>query len=229
MKKLSIIIPCYNEIKTIEKVIEKVKNSKISNQEIIVVDDNSVDGTRELLQKKDKNFVDKAVYHETNLGKGAAVKTGIKYVTGDIIIIQDADLEYDPAEYQKLIKPIIENKADVVYGSRFSGGEQRRVIYFWNKVGNIFLTLLSNLFTGLNLTDMETGFKCFKKSVIENIEIQERGFGFEPEITAKLSRKQCRFYEVGISYNGRTYKEGKKITAIDGIKAIYHIFKYNIF
>ena len=229
MKKLSIIIPCYNEIKTIEKIIEKVKNSKISNQEIIVVDDNSVDGTRELLQKKDKNFVDKAVYHETNLGKGAAVKTGIKYVTGDIIIIQDADLEYNPEEYQKLIKPIIENKADVVYGSRFSGGEQRRVIYFWNKIANILLTLLSNLFTGLNLTDMETGFKCFKKSAIENIEIQEKGFGFEPEITAKLSKKKCRFYEVGISYNGRTYKEGKKIRAIDGIKAIYHILKYNIF
>ena len=229
MKKLSVIIPCYNEKRTIERAIEKVKKSEISNQEIIVIDDKSTDGTRELLEKKEKNFVDKIIYHEINLGKGAAVKNGIKYATGDIIIIQDADLEYDPLEYRKLIKPIADGNADVVYGSRFIGGSERRVIYFWNKVGNIFVTFLSNIFTGLNLTDMETGFKCFKKSAVENIEIQEKGFGFEPEITAKLAKQKYRFYEVGISYKGRTYEEGKKIRPIDGVKAIYHIFKYNIF
>ena len=228
MTKISIIIPCYNEKFTIEQIVEKVKKSEIENKEIILVDDNSSDGTKEIIKKKGVNFVDKLVLHEKNLGKGAAVKSGLKISTGDIIIIQDADLEYDPADYKKLIKPFFEEKADVVYGSRFIGEAYRKVIYPKNKIANIILTFLSNLLSGLKLTDMETGYKCFKKKSLDNINLNEKGFGFEPEVTAKLAKKKLKFVEVGISYEGRTVKEGKKIRSIDGLKAIVCILKYNL-
>jgi glycosyltransferase involved in cell wall biosynthesis len=173
--------------------------------------------------------VDKVLYHDVNQGKGAALRTGIKEATGDIIIIQDADLEYDPNEYPRLVKPIVEGKADVVYGSRFIGHEPHRVLYFWHRIGNMVLTLLSNMFTNLNLTDMETCYKLFKKDIIQSIEIEESRFGFEPEITAKIAKKQCKIFEVGISYYGRTYAEGKKIGWKDGLRAIFCIIKYNLF
>jgi|TARA_B100001964_G_scaffold102465_1_gene114539 glycosyltransferase involved in cell wall biosynthesis len=229
--KLSIIIPCYNEIYTLEKILNKIKKLSINKIEVILVDDFSNDGTREIIHNKIKNkkLVDKILYHDTNLGKGAAIRTGIKVATGEIIIIQDADLEYDPIEYRKLIKPIIDKKADVVYGSRFLGESGHRVLYFWNRVANAILTMLSNIFTNINLTDMETGYKVFKADIIKNIEIEENRFGFEPEITAKISKLKCRIYEVGISYHGRTYDEGKKIGWQDAFKAIFCIFKYNIF
>ena len=229
--KLSIIIPCYNEIYTLEKILNKIKKLSINKIEVILVDDFSNDGTREIIHNKIKNkkLVDKILYHDTNLGKGAAIRTGIKVATREIIIIQDADLEYDPIEYRKLIKPIIDKKADVVYGSRFLGESGHRVLYFWNRVANAILTMLSNIFTNINLTDMETGYKVFKADIIKNIEIEENRFGFEPEITAKISKLKCRIYEVGISYHGRTYDEGKKIGWQDAFKAIFCIFKYNIF
>jgi len=229
--KLSVIIPCYNEIYTLEKILNKIKKLSINKIEVILVDDFSNDGTREIIHNKIKNkkLVDKILYHDTNLGKGAAIRTGIKVATGEIIIIQDADLEYDPIEYRKLIKPIIDKKADVVYGSRFLGESGHRVLYFWNRVANAILTMLSNIFTNINLTDMETGYKVFKADIIKNIEIEENRFGFEPEITAKISKLKCRIYEVGISYHGRTYDEGKKIGWQDAFKAIFCIFKYNIF
>ena len=229
--KLSVIIPCYNEIHTIEKILNKIKKLSISKIEVILVDDCSNDGTREKIHDKiiNKNLVDKILYHDKNLGKGAAIRTGIKAATGEIIIIQDADLEYDPIEYQKLIKPIMDKKADVVYGSRFLGESEHRVLYFWHRVANAILTILSNIFTNINLTDMETCYKVFKAEIIKNIEIEENRFGFEPEITAKISKLKCRIYEVGISYHGRTYDEGKKIGWQDAFKAIYCIFKYNIF
>jgi glycosyltransferase involved in cell wall biosynthesis len=229
--KLSVIIPCYNEIHTIEKILNKIKKLSISKIEVILVDDCSNDGTREKIHDKiiNKNLVDKILYHDKNLGKGAAIRTGIKAATGEIIIIQDADLEYDPIEYQKLIKPIMDKKADVVYGSRFLGESGHRVLYFWNRVANAILTMLSNIFTNINLTDMETGYKVFKADIIKNIEIEENRFGFEPEITAKISKLKCRIYEVGIAYHGRTYDEGKKIGWQDAFKAIFCIFKYNIF
>ena len=225
---LSIIIPCFNEIKTLEEVIKKVKNSPISSKEIIIIDDFSTDGSREFLRNlKDELITIK--FHEYNKGKGAALNTGFKNAKGRIIIIQDADLEYDPSEYPNLINPILENKADVVYGSRFKGGQPHRVVYFWHRVGNGFLTLLSNIFTDLNLSDMETCYKAFKSDILKNIKIEENRFGFEPEITAKISKNDFRIYEVGISYYGRTYKEGKKIGWKDGIQAIWCIVKYNIF
>ena len=228
--KLSIIIPCYNEISTINEIIEAVKNSPIDNKEIIIVDDASIDGTRELLKDKIESEVTKIIYHKQNQGKGASIRDGVKEATGDIIIIQDADLEYDPNEYPDLIKPILDGKADVVYGSRFQGKEPHRVLYFWHKIGNTFLTIISNMFTNLNLTDMETCYKVFKSDVIKNIKIEEDRFGFEPEITAKISKiKGIRIYEVGISYHGRRYEEGKKIGWKDGLRAIYSIIKYNIF
>ena len=229
--KLSIIIPCYNEIYTLEKILNKIKKLSINKIEVILVDDFSNDGTREIIHNKIKNkkLVDKILYHDTNLGKGAAIRTGIKVATGEIIIIQDADLEYDPIEYRKLIKPIIDKKADVVYGSRFLGESGHRVLYFWNRVANAILTMLSNIFTNINLTDMEAGYKVFKADIIKNIEIEENRFGFEPEITAKISKLKCKIYEVGISYHGRTYDEGKKIGWQDAFKAIFCIFKYNIF
>ena len=229
MNKLSIVIPCYNESKTIHHLVNSVKASPYPNKEIIIVDDYSTDGTREELKNVLESQIDTIIYHQTNQGKGAALRTGIKAATGEIIIIQDADLEYDPNEYPKLVQPILDGKADVVYGSRFIGSEPHRVLFYWHRVGNQILTTLSNMFTNLNLTDMETCYKVFKAEIIKNIQIEENRFGFEPEITAKIAKQHCRIYEVGISYYGRTYEEGKKINWKDGIKAIHCILKYNLF
>jgi len=227
--KLSIVIPCFNELKTIEEIVMAVKSAPVENKEIIVVDDFSTDGTRELLKEKIEPLVDRVMYHEVNRGKGAALRTGFAEATGDIVVVQDADLEYDPQQYPILMEPILQNRADVVFGSRFMGGLPHRVVYFWHMVGNKFLTLLSNAFTNINLTDMETCYKMFRREIIQSINIQEDRFGFEPEITAKVARGGYRIYEVGISYYGRTYSEGKKIGWKDGLRAIYAIFKYNIF
>ncbi|MDJ0728183.1 MAG: glycosyltransferase family 2 protein [Prochloraceae cyanobacterium] len=227
--KLSVVIPCYNELGTIGQVVEAVKASPIENCEIIIVDDGSTDGTRELLKSKIESQVDRVIYHQKNQGKGAALSSGFAVITGDIGIVQDADLEYDPQEYPRIIQPIINNKADVVYGSRFLGSEPHRVLYYWHSVGNAFLTTLSNMFTNINLTDMETCYKAFRREIIQSIEIEEKRFGFEPEITAKVASIGCRIYEVGISYYGRTYKEGKKIGWKDGVQAIFCILKYNLF
>lgn len=224
--KLSIVIPVYNEMRSIKTIIDSVKAVNI-NKEIIIVDDFSTDGTRQILTELSDNSMH-IIYHGRNMGKGAALRSGFIVATGDIVIIQDADLEYDPNQYQKLIQPILDGKADVVYGSRFVTGDYRRVLYFWHMLGNTFLTLLSNMFTNLNLTDMETGYKVFKKDVLKKITIEENRFGFEPEITAKLSKLDLCIYEVGISYSGRTYKEGKKIGWKDGMSAIRCIIKYNL-
>jgi len=227
--KLSVVIPCYNETETIAAIVDAVRASPYPDKEIIVVDDCSSDGTRELLSGDLRARIDKLVLHQKNQGKGAALRSGIAQATGDVVIIQDADLEYDPVQYPRLLAPIIEDRADVVYGSRFMGAEPHRVLYFWHRVGNGFLTLLSNMFTNLNLTDMETCYKCFRREVIQSITIEEERFGFEPEITAKVAKAGCRVYEVGISYYGRTYAEGKKIGYRDGFRAIYCIVKYNLF
>ena len=225
--KVSIVIPCFNEANTIEYLVQAVLSAPLTNREIIIVDDYSTDGTREILRTKIDGLVDKIIYHESNQGKGAALRTGFSNVTGDVVIIQDADLEYNPQEYPELLKPILDGKADVVYGSRFQGGQAHRVIYFWHYKGNQFLTLLSNMFTNLNLTDMETCYKVFRIDILKKIKIQENRFGFEPEITAKIAQLGCRIYEVGISYSGRTYDEGKKISWKDGLRAIWCILKYN--
>lgn len=228
--RLSIVIPCYNESKTIDAIIDAVNASPYPDKEIIVVDDCSRDGTREKLKSEIESSgrVAKVLYHTVNQGKGAALRTGIRAATGDLVIIQDADLEYDPNEYQKLADPILQNKADVVFGSRFAGGDAHRVLYYWHSVGNGFLTMLSNMFTNLDLTDMETCYKIFRREIIQSITIEESRFGFEPEITAKVAKLNCRIYEVGISYYGRTYDEGKKIGWKDGVRAIYCILKYNL-
>ena len=227
--KLSIIIPCYNEQKTISVILDKVRNLKDYDKEIIVVDDCSTDGTKEILKKLENSTEIKILYNDKNRGKGYCIKKGIDSSTGSVLIIQDADLEYDPNDIPKLINPIKDGNADVVYGSRFVGSEEKRVLFYWHSLGNKFLTTLSNMFTNLNLTDMECCYKAFKSKIIKDINLKENRFGFEPEITAKISKKDIQIYEVGIKYFGRKYSEGKKITWVDGFRAIYCIIFYSFF
>jgi glycosyltransferase involved in cell wall biosynthesis len=228
--KVSIIIPCYNEAKTIKEIISRVLNYKDFNKEIIVIDDNSTDGTLEILNKEyNKKLIDNLLVNSKNLGKGYSVRRGIEVAKGDVIIIQDADLEYDPSDYPRLINPIVKNYADVVYGSRFIGSDQKRVLHYWHSLANYWLTTLSNIFTDLNLTDMEVGYKAFRSSVIKDIQLKENRFGFEPEITAKISKKKIKIFEVGVKYYGRTYSEGKKIGWKDAVSAIRCIILYNLF
>lgn len=229
--KLSIVMPVYNEKNFIRQITERVRQVPLSGvqKEIILVDDFSTDGTRQILKNEIEALVDKVVYQEKNQGKGAALRIGFQHASGDVIIIQDADLEYDPGEYKKLLKPILDEQADVVYGSRFIGSQPHRVLFFWHYVGNKLLTLLSNMFTNLNLTDMETCYKVFRKEVLDSVKIEQNRFGFEPEITAKVSKGNWRIYEVGISYFGRNYTEGKKINWKDGLQAIWCVLKYNLF
>lgn len=227
--KLSVVIPVYNEVSTIQEIVERVRKAPVEDIEIILVDDYSTDGTRELYNGPLKDQVEQIILQDKNYGKGYALKTGFAHATGDIVIVQDADLEYDPNEYKNMITPIVEDKADVVYGSRFMGGGPHRVVYYWHSVGNQLLTLLSNMLTNINLTDMETCYKAFRREVIQSINIEENRFGFEPEITAKIAKKRLRIYEIGISYYGRTYDEGKKIGWRDGVHAIWCILKYNLF
>ncbi|HDZ90645.1 MAG TPA: glycosyltransferase family 2 protein [Deltaproteobacteria bacterium] len=227
--KLSIIIPCYNEKQHLSELISLVKGSPVQDKEIILVDDCSTDGTREMIRTRLADQVDKIIYHPENMGKGAAIRSGLNHVTGDMVIIQDADLEYDPMEYPKLMEPVLREKADVVYGSRFMGEGPHRVHLFWHYVGNRILTIFSNMFTNLNLTDMETCYKLFRTEVIRKIDLKQNRFGIEPELTAKIAREKCRIYEVGISYYGRSYQEGKKIGWKDGFKAIFVILRYGIF
>ena len=226
---INIIIPCFNEEKFIEEVVNNVIKYSKFRKKIIVVNDGSKDNSRSVLENlKNKNLIDVLINHNVNLGKGAAIRSGLKYVTEGIIIIQDSDFEYSPEDYQKLLKPIIDGNADVVYGSRFLGGnDAKRVLYFKHRIANSILTFFSNVLTDINLTDMETGYKVFTKKSIQDITLVEDGFGFEPEITAKLAKKKIRFYEVAISYKGRTYEEGKKIRFKDALRAMYCILKYN--
>ena len=226
---ITIIIPCYNEVKTIEIIVNKILKLNKYEFEIIIVDDYSIDGTREILKDKLSNKVSLIIYNEKNYGKGYCIKKGIERSNGNIILIQDSDLEYDPQDYPKLINPIINNYADVVYGSRFVGGDEKRVLFFWHTVANKILTLISNIFSNLNLTDMECGYKCFRSEVLKKITLNQNRFGFEPEITAKISKMNIRIFEVGVSYFGRTYSEGKKITYKDAFNALYCIIRYNIF
>ncbi len=226
--KLTIVIPCYNESGTIQKIIGSVLSVPFEPKEIIVVDDFSTDGTRDILNKEIGDKVDRIIYHERNQGKGAALRTGFAHATGDIVIVQDADLEYDPNEIPMVIAPIINGMADVVYGSRFIGGSAHRVLFFWHMVGNKLLTFFSNMLTNLTLTDMETCYKAFRREIIQSVTIEENRFGFEPEITAKISKMELSIFEVGISYSGRTYSEGKKIDWKDGLWALYCIVKYNL-
>jgi glycosyltransferase involved in cell wall biosynthesis len=227
--KVSVVIPCFNERDTIEQVVNSVRNSPVQNIEIIVVDDGSTDGTIDLLKEKVVGVADQIIYQPANRGKGAALRTGFAAATGDILLVQDADLEYSPSDYPALLQPIFSGNADVVFGSRFLGGRPHRVLYFWHMVGNRFLTLLSNMLTNLNLTDLESCYKVFRAPLLKNLNLREQGFGFEPEITAKLAKTRCRIYEVGISYSGRTYEEGKKVNWKDGFRAIYAIVRYNLF
>ena len=226
VRSLSVVMPCYNELNTVLLCVDAVLQSEYVS-ELIIVDDGSIDGTRDLLAGISDQRVH-VILHETNGGKGAALRTGFSHAKSEFVIVQDADLEYDPAEYPLVIGPIVQGKADVVFGSRFQGAAPHRVVYFWHRVGNGFLTLLSNMLTDLNLTDMETCYKAFRTEIIQSISIREKRFGFEPEITAKLARRRCRIYEVGISYYGRTYDEGKKIGWRDGFRAIWCILKYNL-
>lgn len=230
MQKLSIVIPVYNEVETLRKVIDRVREVETGlEREIILIDDGSTDGTRDLFPELEKDYPDVVtVLHEKNQGKGAALHTGFAKASGDIVIIQDADEEYDPEEYPRLLKPILNGKADVVYGSRFLGGGAHRVVYYWHSVGNKFLTTLSNWMTNINLTDMEVCYKVFKREIIQSLDLKEKRFGFEVEVTAKIARKKCVIYEVPISYYGRSYEEGKKITWKDGVRAIWCIFKYRL-
>jgi glycosyltransferase involved in cell wall biosynthesis len=225
---LSVVIPCFNERRTIRQIVAKVQAAVACDLEIIIVDDASTDGSGEIVDKLASEQV-KVVHHPKNRGKGAAMETGFQHASGDIILVQDADLEYDPRDYPELLAPIINGDADVVFGSRFMGGRAHRVVYFWHMVGNRVLTLLSNVFTNINLTDMETGYKAFSREALQDLRIEEKRFGFEPEITAKLVQRRARFYEVGISYHGRTYEEGKKVGWRDGVRALYVIVKYNLF
>jgi len=225
---VSVVIPCYNEAATLEQLVDAVLAAPVDSMEVILVDDGSRDGTRELIRDKLEARVAKVIFHERNQGKGAALRSGFAAASGDIVMVQDADLEYDPRDYPKLLAPILEGKADVVFGSRFAAGEPHRVLYFWHSVGNRMLTLLSNMLTDLNLTDMEVCYKAFRLEVLRKITIEEDRFGFEPEITAKVARLGCRIYEVGVSYAGRTYAEGKKIGWRDGLRAIWCILKYNL-
>jgi glycosyltransferase involved in cell wall biosynthesis len=227
--KVSVIIPCFNEKNTIEKVVRTVRFASLQEIELIVVDDASTDGTLDLLRQSVAQLADKVIYHPVNRGKGAALRSGFAVATGDAVIVQDADLEYNPEEYDLLIGPIESGHADVVFGSRFTGSRPHRVVYFWHMVGNRLLTLFSNMCTNLNLTDMETGFKAFRRDVLMGLPLSENRFGFEPEITARVAKARCRIYEVGISYFGRTYEEGKKVTWKDGVRAVYAIIKYNFF
>jgi len=226
---ITVLIPCFNEKKTIEEVVDRINDLKDLNLEIIIIDDNSNDGTKDLLKDKIQDKVSKIIFNNKNYGKGYCVKKGIEASNGDAILIQDADLEYDPSDYPKLIKPIENGSADVVYGSRFLGGDERRVLYFWHSLGNKLLTIFSNMFTNLNLTDMEVGYKLFKSDILKDINLVENRFGIEPEVTAKISKKKIRIFEVGISYYGRKYEDGKKITWKDGFSAIRCIIKYNLF
>lgn len=228
---LSVVIPCYNEKNTIETVLDAVRNCGVKNLEIIVVDDCSKDGTRDLLQGPLRSKIDRLIFHKVNQGKGAALAKGFQAATGDVVAIQDADLEYDPKDFVRLLEPFVKGRADaeVVYGSRYARGEKYMIKRFYHTAGNKFLTLMSNLFTDLGLTDMETCYKLFKRELIQSITIEEKRFGFEPEITAKIAKKHCRIYEMPISYYPRSYNEGKKIGVRDGFRAIYCILKYNLF
>ena len=223
--KVSIVIPCYNEKATIKKIVEAVCAAPIQNKEIIVVDDGSRDGTETVLNEI-SNTIDQVIHHPANRGKGAALRSGFAAATGDIILVQDADLEYSPDDYPALLEPLLSGKADAVLGSRFMGGRPHRVLFFWHMVGNRFLTLLSNMFTNLNLTDVQTGYKAFTASTIKPLRIEEDRFGVESELVAKIAKQRCRIFEVGISYYGRTYGEGKKIGWRDGFRALYAIIKY---